>query len=203
MQPLFSPSVSRLVGAMCIVAMVTTATCGLLAVRVLDRAREAIPARRSVHQKPAPRIQTLRFSTHHVGCSNLAAGRDSDAATSESRAPAPRWPGIEPLGGDDYAIDRALVRAWVAGRVPREMMRIVPVVPSGRFIGIAVMGIQPYSIAAALGVRNGDQVRSINGATIEDERQLMEVYRNLDELTSLELVGLRGHRLLRRTLYLR
>lgn len=203
MPPLFSPSVSRLVGAMWIVTAVTIVSCGLITVHVLDRAREAIPARRSVRQKPAPRIQALRFSTHHVGCSYLAAGRDSDAATSESRAPAARWPGITPLGGDDYAVDRALIRDWVAGRVPRAMLRIVPVVPSGRFIGIELLASQPSSIPAALALQDRDQLRAINGATIEDEAQLMDIYRHLDELGAIELTGLRGGRLLRRTLYLR
>ena len=68
---------------------------------------------------------------------------------------------------------------------------------------VTLYGIRPTSIPAALDIRNGDQLRAINGVPIEDERQLFQIYRRLDELTHIELTGFRNGKHLHRTLILR
>jgi general secretion pathway protein C len=57
--------------------------------------------------------------------------------------------------------------------------RIVPKFTDGRMEGIKLYGIRRTSIFRALGIKNGDLVRSVNGHAIDSTESMLELYGKL------------------------
>jgi len=139
-----------------------------------------------------------------LALSEPAAGRGSDAATSESPAAAGALAErIKQLDEQNYDVDRSLVRELVTGAAKPGGMRFVPKLDHGEIKGVRIYGVTPASIPAALGLRNGDTLEAIDGAPLKDVNQLLELYAKLDQLSAVELSGTRAGKPLVRTLRLR
>jgi S1-C subfamily serine protease len=92
----------------------------------------------------------------------------------------------------------------VSGAVRPGGARILPVTDgAGQLAGLRIAGAGAGSIAAAIGLRNGDVLAEINGKHIESANTLIDVYGRLDELNTVELDGTRGKQPLALTLRLR
>ena len=139
-----------------------------------------------------------------LALSEKAAGRSSDAATSESRPAANPWADrIKQLDDQNYDVDRSLVRELVTSAAKPGGMRFVPKLDHGEIKGVRIYGVTAASIPAALGLRNGDTLEAIDGAPLKDVNQLLELYAKLDQLSAVELSGARAGKPLARTLRLR
>ena len=66
-----------------------------------------------------------------------------------------------------------------------------------------LLGVSATSIPFALGLRSGDALTAIDGAPIKNVNQLLDLYARLDQVSSVELSGLRAGKPLVRTLRLR
>ncbi len=139
-----------------------------------------------------------------LALSEPAAGRGSDAATSESAPAADALAErIKKLDDQNYDVDRTLVRELVTGAAKPGGMRFVPKLDRGEIKGVRIYGVTAASIPAALGLKNGDTLEAIDGAPLKDVNQLLELYAKLDQLSAVELSGTRAGKPLVRTLRLR
>lgn len=131
-----------------------------------------------------------------------AAGRGPDTAMP-GRAPA-AWDGrIRQLDEQTYEVDRSLVRELVTGVMRPGSLRLIPSFDHGALTGIRLLGATADSLPAAIGLASGDVLTAINGARIANAQQLLDLYAELDQLTTLELSGTRRGQPVVRTLRLR
>lgn len=96
--------------------------------------------------------------------------------TSDRRPLVPRLPssptlpdpvitGIEELGPDRYAVDRAAL-PLLANTTGRRSARLVPAMVNGRSVGIKVYAVRPGSAFSKVGIRNGDTIHTIGGTEL-------------------------------------
>jgi hypothetical protein len=89
-------------------------------------------------------------------------------------------------------IDRALAEALIVQRSVRAWApRVVPSIRDGEVFGVKLYGVRQGTLTAALGLRNGDLVRSIDGRPLTGMDEAMAVYTSLRQATSFELEVLR------------
>jgi general secretion pathway protein C len=125
--------------------------------------------------------------------------RETGAATPVAQAPAaarkaddPFADRIRQLGESTYEVDRNLVRELVSGAARPGNMRMTPIVKNGEVQGVRVFGVRSGSVASAIGMKNGDQITSIDNDPIKNAQQLLDLYAKLDNLTGVELQGTRA-----------
>jgi type II secretory pathway component PulC len=70
--------------------------------------------------------------------------------------------------------------------------RLIPVFKKGRAQGFKVLGLRPGSLLALLGLRNGDEVREINGFDLTSPERALEAYVSLRSATELRVGLLRS-----------
>ncbi len=137
------------------------------------------------------RLYTLSLRT------GTAAGSHS-AATEEPAAG--RYAGrIVRVDERTFEIERALIRELVQGQGMKEV-RIVPSMHPG---GVKLYAIRPGGWADALGLKNGDRLRAVDGAEIASADKLLDLYVKLDTADEVTLEGTRGDQPLVRVLRLR
>ncbi len=131
---------------------------------------------------------------------------DAGAATPDpaaAAAPEP-WAGrIKKIDDHTFEVDRELVREMVSGTVKPGGARIVPVTDKGELKGLRMFGVATTSLAGELGLKNGDMLSSINNKQIQSAQSLLDVYANMDQLSTVELDGTRAGKPLQLTLRLR
>ena len=93
-------------------------------------------------------------------------------------------------------VDRALVdRALADPTSLLSSVRAAPLVAGGSAAGFKLYAIRPGSLIAALGLENGDTLKSINGLDLSDARQALEAFNRLRSASHLTLaVERRGAR---------
>lgn len=120
---------------------------------------------------------------------------DAAAATAKSTATAPASPygdRIEKLGDTSYKVDRELIRELVMGTTQAKGVRALPVVKNGEVQGLRMSSVKPDSVAAAVGIKSGDVLDSIDGVKIKNAQQLLDLFTKLDTVAQVELSGTRG-----------
>jgi type II secretory pathway component PulC len=110
-----------------------------------------------------------------------------DAATSSTAAVVSEDHGIRLVEG---VFEVPLARVDEA-KASARMFRIVPALAHGRPIGTKLYAIRSGSIAAALGLRNGDTVTHVNQAPIASPGNAQEIYAALQSDRELVLDVLR------------
>ena len=70
-------------------------------------------------------------------------------------------------------------------------VRVVPSMRSGKPDGMKLYAIRPSSLWAALGFRNGDTIRTINGVELTSPDKALDAYTTLRDATRLEIDLLR------------
>jgi membrane-associated protease RseP (regulator of RpoE activity) len=134
----------------------------------------------------------------------LPGGRsDAGAATPAPAAADPFADRIKKLDEHTYEVERGLVRDLVGGSVNTAGARIAPVTKNGKLEGLRLFGVRPGSLAATLGLRNGDVLQAVNNDKIESANTLLGLYSQLDQLSTVELAGTRGGKPLALTFRLR
>ena len=130
---------------------------------------------------------------------------DAGAATPDPAAAAAEpWAGrIKKIDDHTFEVERDLVREMVSGTVKPGGARIVPVTDKGELKGLRMFGVATTSLAGELGLKNGDVLSSINNKQIQSAQTLLDVYGNIDQLSTVELDGTRGGKPLQLTLRLR
>jgi len=170
---------------------------------------ETIPGLGVVHRIAPQWIELVDPSGHHgrlplLASLEPAAGRGSDTAMSESPPAAAPWSArITKLDDQHYEVDRALIRELVTGVAKADGVRPVPILDHGEIKGVRLLGVSTTSIPFALGLHSGDSLTAIDGEPIKNINQLLDLYARIDQLSNVELSGLRAGKPLIRTLRLR
>jgi membrane-associated protease RseP (regulator of RpoE activity) len=137
----------------------------------------------------------------------LEGGGDAGrAATQPAAAATPEpWDGrLTKIDDHTFEVERSLVRELVSGAVRPGSARVIPIPGEhGQLAGLRLSGVRAGSLAAALGMRNGDTLTEINGAKIANANVLLDVLGKLDSLHVVEVDGTRGGKPLGITLRLK
>lgn len=96
--------------------------------------------------------------------------------------------GIKKVSRNKYLVDEERVESALAN-VNRLMtqIRVVPHFKSGGAQGYRVFSVNPHSIFAKLGLKNGDIIRSINGREILTPGEAYQAYKELRDARDLDL----------------
>jgi type II secretion system protein C len=114
---------------------------------------------------------------HTLALTTEPAAADADTrpgerpAAASSRAPDTR---VRQTGPDSFIVDRRALTGAVdntSGLLTQ--LRAVPEVTDGRPVGFRLFQINPESVFARLGIRNGDVVQRVNGTTLADPVSLL------------------------------
>ncbi len=97
---------------------------------------------------------------------------------------------VQRLSDGHYRIARSVLDA-IGPRVVR-MMRVVPFLADGGVSGLKLYGIRPASVAAALGLENGDLVVALDGRDVTKPEQVLELYARRKTLDSFTIDLVRG-----------
>lgn len=118
------------------------------------------------------------------------------APVAAKAAPAvakPTLAGVERLSDGEYRVDRATVERMLEN--PAELMGTAAVVPekeNGRVAGLRIARLKPGSPLAAIGVREGDRLDTLNGFELGNPESAMSAYARLRGATRLSMTIVRG-----------
>ena len=119
-------------------------------------------------------------------------GRSEASAATQPPAAADPFEGrIKKINDTTFEVERGLVRDLVSGSVKTGGARIAPISKDGKLDGLRLVGVRAGSPAAALGFRNRDVLEAINGTKIESANNLLDLYAQLEKLSTVELAGTR------------
>ncbi|MGZ3451445.1 MAG: hypothetical protein ACXWUG_03270 [Polyangiales bacterium] len=79
-----------------------------------------------------------------------------------------------------------------AGADFAKTLRFAPNVVDGKIVGMRILSVQPDSLLARLGLKTGDELKSVNGMPIGGPEQLLELYGKLRTAPSLDFEIIRG-----------
>ena len=169
---------------------------------------ERIPGVGLVDRIGSTSIDVVDVSGHRGTLSLLdtAAGppMKQGAATPRPAAAAdPFADRVRKIAEGDYEVDRSLVRDLVTGTAKAGGARAIPHMKGGEVQGIRMVGVRGGSVAAALGLKNGDIIGAIDNEPIRNVQQLLDLYAKLDQISAVELQGTRAGKPMTLTLRLR
>jgi general secretion pathway protein C len=95
--------------------------------------------------------------------------------------------GIQKVSETEYNVDRGTLDKILENQADlMRQARVTPVQENGRTVGIRMNGIREDSLLGTLGMKNGDQLRTINGFDMSSPEKALEAYarlRTADKLT--------------------
>lgn len=133
----------------------------------------------------------VAISPRYVDFENTAAKRVERLDLLRVARPAPPArtvdAGITKIDDTHFRIDRALVDRIIGD--PSLLVGSARIVPSmgGRTDGVKLYAIRPDSLAARIGLENGDILHAIDGREITSPDQAIEVYEKLTSASSLSV----------------
>jgi hypothetical protein len=139
----------------------------------------------------------------HLRLAGAATPVKPESAGSAAAADSAWADRIKKIDDHTYEVDRTLVRDLVGGGVKTGGVRVIPMTEHGEMTGLRLFGAGTGSLPAALGLQNGDVLKSLNNTEIKSANVLIGLYGQLDTLNVVELDGTRGSKPLALTLRLR
>jgi general secretion pathway protein C len=95
--------------------------------------------------------------------------------------------GIQKVSETEFNVDRGTLDKILENQADlMRQARVRPVQDNGRTVGISMNGIRDDSLLGVLGMKNGDQLRTINGFDMTSPEKALEAYarlRTADKLT--------------------
>jgi hypothetical protein len=134
---------------------------------------------------------------------DAAAAGQAGAATLAAPAASPFGDRVHQIGENSYEVDRSLVKELVTGAMKPTGVRVLPAMANGEITGLRFAGVTSSSIPAAIGIKSGDVMSTLDGTQIKTAEALLDVYAKLDTLSQVEIGGTRGGKPLAIKLYLR
>ncbi|MDY7031335.1 MAG: type II secretion system protein GspC [Thermodesulfobacteriota bacterium] len=95
---------------------------------------------------------------------------------------------VERVGRNKFVLDKDRVSSTV-GDLTQFMtqLNVRPYYESGKSVGFQITRIKPNSLISQMGLRRGDIIKSVNNITIENPEQAIEVYKQLQNESSLTI----------------
>jgi general secretion pathway protein C len=102
---------------------------------------------------------------------------------------------IQKVSGMEFAVDRGAVDQ-IMNDYSKLMRgtRVTPVQKGGRVTGVKLNGIRGNSLLQTLGLKNGDEVQSINGFKMTSPEQALQAYAKLRTTSSIRVQVVRNGR---------
>lgn len=138
----------------------------------------------------------------------IAVGEAAEAPPPATKSPASsrsrrgrRTPKLDPelaskinkVSDTEFTIERSVVDEILAKQA--ELMRFArmrPVKEGDKVVGLRLSRVQPGTLLDVIGLKNGDQVQSINGFELTDPQKALEAYGRLSTANKLTLTVTRG-----------
>ena len=121
------------------------------------------------------------------------ASKPTSSATSAVTSPPSTVAGIEIVDATHARIERTLRDRLLENHL--ELMKTLrggPDLVDGKVVGLRLMAAAPGSVPAALGLRAGDSLRSINGYSLASPEQMLEAFAKLRTAPFLEIQYVRA-----------
>ncbi len=100
-----------------------------------------------------------------------------------STAPSLPEEAVEALEDDRFRIEAAAIPGlFEDARALGRVARVIPYTKDGEYRGFKLYGVRPGSLLRQLGLRSGDLVTTIDGATLTDVESAMATYERLKKL---------------------
>jgi general secretion pathway protein C len=131
--------------------------------------------------------ETRMFRSNQQDSADTASAQDkADVATGPISSDITSK--IRKIRTNEFEVDREAVdRILESYPALMKTVRIVPEQENGRGVGLRLFGIPPDSLLAALGLENGDRLRSINGFDLSSPETALEAYARLRTAHALVL----------------
>ncbi len=102
---------------------------------------------------------------------------------------APIEGGVAQLDGDEYTVEEAeLDKALENLPLLLTQARAVPFFKEGRAVGLRLFAIRSGSLFEKIGLQNGDVLKSVNGNSLADLSQAMQLFQKLKEERSISVL---------------
>ncbi len=142
----------------------------------------------------------LRDADGRIGrLSLLETAKVTEVAGAATPAASPASPAnpyderVRKIDDHQYDVDRALVKELVNGAsTGKGGIRATPNMKNGEMLGIRMLGVKPDSVPAAIGIKSGDTIESVDGEPIKSAQQMIDLYTKLDKYDTVSLGGTRG-----------
>lgn len=144
----------------------------------------------------APVTEALRASLAAQGLAVDLSGRTLHVAQPAAMAPEPA---VRALGGGRFEVSRAVVDATLESL--HDGARIVPAHRGNRVVGVRILGVRAGSVAARLGLDDGDVVRAVNGLALDAPACAQALWNHVQRAEEMAVTVERRGAL--RTLYVR
>jgi len=96
--------------------------------------------------------------------------------------------GIKKVDDQHFEVERATVDKAIANPMSiARGARVVPSIKQGAPNGFKMFAIRPGSIFAALGLKNGDTIRAVNGMDLTTPDMALEAYQQVRDATSIDV----------------
>ena len=95
-----------------------------------------------------------------------------------------------PAGANEYVVSRSFLQRSAEDSA----LRVVPHDVAGELVGIRLEGVRADSTPSRLGLRDGDELVSVNGVSVSEPDSVLRAYETIRSSTSAELVILRRGR---------
>ncbi len=165
---------------------------------------ESIPGVGMVDRIGFTSIDVIDSAGRRGKISLLEAAATGSAGAATPAAPAAAWGDrVHRVDDSSYEVDRSLVKELVTGSMKPNGVRVTPAMANGEITGLRFAGVTAQSIPAAIGLKSGDVMSTLDGTPIKTAEALLDVYTKLDSLSSVELGGTRGGKPLAIKLFLR
>lgn len=129
----------------------------------------------------AKKMVTLRRSDGTIEYLDMDGETRKEATASTEEGETSEEEGIEKLGENKYAVDRALLDKYIGDleSISRMGRALLHRGPDGEFDGYRLSAIRRNTLADKLGIRNGDVIHSVNGQNLNSVQGAMNAYNNM------------------------
>jgi type II secretion system protein C len=154
-----------------------------------------------LHDATIDAIEATRVQLHRRDGQRLvlhliapSPGLPPAARPSVESAGAPSFrDGIRQLGERRYEVQRRTLEAWLGNlRQLAGEARIFPDTRDGKAAGVRLDRMPPGGAFAAIGLRNGDVIRAVNGLALDSPEQALDAYLKLRLASHISLAADRG-----------
>jgi general secretion pathway protein C len=119
---------------------------------------------------------------------SVGEGKAAAAAPEPPSEPDDLTSKIRKVSDTEFEIDRAAAQALLAEeRHLENAARMRPVKEGDQIVGLHLSRVRPGTLFAAIGLKNGDRLESINGVSMTDPVEAFEGYRKLETSGSLRV----------------
>jgi general secretion pathway protein C len=100
---------------------------------------------------------------------------------------------IARVGPGSFRIERSAVEAILEeGTAFVRSVRMRPVQANGKVVGFQLHRVRPGTLLEVLGLKDGDQVQSLNGFALDGPARALQAYARLRTADEIRVTGLRG-----------